>query len=1241
MKTPNVASFSAIAANGRPVQFTIGTDVIDHYESSQTFGRQDLADPDAHGRFQRRMIAIPDRKQNVVTPMVLTISSNNELYLVRQDETVSSGWRRIDLSSAFSQYVGNDPQVQAIGAGWTDDDRITLAVAVEDRSGQSRSRLLVAYNLSSRETNWEQIAWVDYGIREDIRIEGIRVLDENASAGAWTIVIAGDRGPSDMLYLLRNTNKQTFATAFVFNPAVTMQTIFDFEVGVHPIYGGGVHLLGLSGGARVLAFRPFPEYSSQGRPRTSPPVVVLPCPPGATVLESGVTYEDGADLYIAGQGVQLITAAELDNAESAKVVQVVSVEVAPNVEDIVVGDRPNGSAVVWTLLQNGDLNVVQRNADQVWQTPLTLRRGVQAIAPIEGDDHTHTSVLVVYSDFRASFVLKDATSGVWQETPLLVDNPSELTRVTCYGTKLRVLDEYGVARANVSVTVSASVLSSVRLNRAAVFIGPSVSVTTQTDEDGSVTLLDRVDSLTPAIYRCSVEGVKEALDINPAAQLHQQFASLTVNELLNASIQTPDGKQSLLPPEMQDPANHPQIQAVVDVLRETASLARSTTGVLQGVQQVNENDPFSSALRSDSLPDNYRWGIQTDASGVRLADRRVIDRLSNAPDTSGTSNTSNISNNISTFSTVKTAKTPSRSSQFFSNLGDSIVDFFEGVGDRIRDEFAVVVQKTKYAFDVVCEWGGKVKRFVLKTLDQVGSFFKWVWAQIKIGINKVREFFKLLLNWDDILVVRDGMVDLTDDLLNHVMDSVDDLKQPVKDGFDQLLKQIRAWRGTTPKPTNHQKPSNVGKKLISVLNDIPTPHQKIIEQVTGSAVFTWVNDKIKDGIDELIQFEGSNPLATAENAATTFAENLLSDQVSSLVNCWQEIQTNLVEIFGHQMPSFSDFTTDTLKELVVMVGATALEGMLTGLRDLILRTIDLLGDFVRVARDAMFLKVRFPLLEKLIKLIVPGANVDTSFRLIDGLMLLAAIPATFTYKTMILMLGDKIPPLPKRGEALILPMQGLVVQSTSERLQQSSLIAGLVFTNLSIGSTFSKTVFKLLGKEDANKKVMQTISAVLAGFSFVQECYSWAGTKSSIPGIDDLKQTGTFVSGLNLINQTARLFPVFAQSSDLKMIEKISASVEICCHTAQLLLKTAIFSLATNETRKNGEQQKQISDSLTWTKHVFDRTGGALISSSTLVEDKKIKLILITSGLTGRRCASILDLARVFIAGEHQKILQG
>ena len=178
MQNPNVVSFSTNDTTGKTARFTVGTDIIDYMESSRTFGREDLADTKAHGRFQRRMVAIPDKKGNVVTPMMLTISNQNQLYLVRKDDESKSGdgWKLIDLSQAFKGIVGKSLRVHAHSAAWTEDDRITIAVAVDDGTSE-RSRVFVAYNLSSRESDWENVEWIDCGSREDVRVAGIRILD--------------------------------------------------------------------------------------------------------------------------------------------------------------------------------------------------------------------------------------------------------------------------------------------------------------------------------------------------------------------------------------------------------------------------------------------------------------------------------------------------------------------------------------------------------------------------------------------------------------------------------------------------------------------------------------------------------------------------------------------------------------------------------------------------------------------------------------------------------------------------------------------------------------------------------------------------------------------------------------------------------------------------------------------------------------------------------------------------------
>src|SRR5690242_6002126 len=84
--TPRVDSFASTDQDGNPVRFTVSTEIIDYIAPARAFGKEDLAALDAHGRFQHRMIAIPDRRSAVTHPIVLTINKDSGLFLVRNPE---------------------------------------------------------------------------------------------------------------------------------------------------------------------------------------------------------------------------------------------------------------------------------------------------------------------------------------------------------------------------------------------------------------------------------------------------------------------------------------------------------------------------------------------------------------------------------------------------------------------------------------------------------------------------------------------------------------------------------------------------------------------------------------------------------------------------------------------------------------------------------------------------------------------------------------------------------------------------------------------------------------------------------------------------------------------------------------------------------------------------------------------------------------------------------------------------
>jgi hypothetical protein len=1036
MSDPHVLSFSTNDKTGKIARFTVGTDIIDYIESSRTFGREDLSDPDADGRFQRRMVAIPDKKGNVVTPMMLTISNQNQLYLVRKDDESKNvdGWKLIDLSQAFKGIMGKSLRVRAHAAAWTDNDRIAIAVAVDDGSSE-HSRVFVAYNLNTRTSDWENIAWIDCGSRENIRVEGIRVLD--GGDGIWTIVLVGDRGPNDTLYLLRSNVKSSFAKALVFNPAVTLEEILDFEVAVHPILGCGIAILGTSGGKRNLSFRPFPEYKADGSFQTIPPVELLPCPAGANVLETGLTKQIqkgrrktyfGSDIYIGGQGIHLIKSFDILQVQikggNIPLTLVASPDVAPNVQDLIVGEAPDGSTSVWSLLQNGDLNIVKKAvAADAWGQSLRLRVGVQAIAPVHGDEHLTTSLLMVYANGQASFLVREASQGIWQERPLAIANPQEVTKVTCYGTTLRVLDDAGIPKPGVKVTVSASMLSSVVLNSNAVFIGPSVSVETQTDFNGSISIFDRVRSLIPAFYRFTIDGIEESFDINPAASVHQQLQSITADDLRKATISTSKGKEALLSDEFRAGANSHQVDAIAVALNNLTKLTNSTNQVegAAGVFKVSNGSAFSSTLQA---PSDYRWGIQANANGIQILSNNDIDKLIHS----------------------------SSAGEFFTNLGNTITDFFEGIGnwlgEKVNQGISFIVHKVEDTFEFICKIGEKVQNFAVKTWEQLSSALTWLWQQIKIGTDKVWEYLKFALNWEDIFLVKSAMVDVVDQTLRYFQDSVVTMKPKVEESFDLVIKQIDKFRteAVSGQPTKLGKPGH-GTSFLDNFKDITKGLQTQIDQATSNSVVAWITNKINELGSEIIEFEGPNPVSHLTNATVDFFTKTVADQVDALSATFEQIQADLVRLFNGKFPTLEDLNIETIKKVIVSVGSSGLTGLLTSIKSLVLRFLDLIKELIGVIHDVLFTKIRFPFIEKLVKLFSGDkTSLNTSFNLIDVSMLLCAIPATISYKVLF----GKSPI--QKGEAIALPFLG----DKTITVQSNKSPVGLICSFMPLIRLFSK-----------------------------------------------------------------------------------------------------------------------------------------------------------------------------------------
>ena len=273
MNTPHVVGSDAKDNQGQAIRLTVSTDIVDYFEATRVFGREGsppIRTPmGASSRASSRCpIVVPRFRARWSSPSATrTICS----WCAATPHMKAAGPSSISTRRWPRRSAAR--RACALGAAATDDDRITVAVAVDDGP---RSRVFVAYDLSSKTTEWSKVPWIDCGVRDSVRVEGVRVLDNGDKS--WTIVLAGQNGPNEAVYLLQSGGAHSFATALVFNPAVTLEEILDFEAGVHPTYGSGLHVLGVGGGKRTLSFRPFPVYDASGRPTTIPLSSSCPAP---------------------------------------------------------------------------------------------------------------------------------------------------------------------------------------------------------------------------------------------------------------------------------------------------------------------------------------------------------------------------------------------------------------------------------------------------------------------------------------------------------------------------------------------------------------------------------------------------------------------------------------------------------------------------------------------------------------------------------------------------------------------------------------------------------------------------------------------------------------------------------------------------------------------------------------------------------------------------------------------------
>jgi hypothetical protein len=412
------------------------------------------------------------------------------------------------------------------------------------------------------------------------------------------------------------------------------------------------------------------------------------------------------------------------------------------------------------------------------------------------------------------------------------------------------------------------------------------------------------------------------------------------------------------------------------------------------------------------------------------------------------------------------------------------------------------------------------------------------------------------------------------------------------------------------------------------LHRAASPIQKLMDDVQGNSVVGWVTQRIGRLMDDIVHVEGPNVMEEAIAAADHFAQGLISDEINDLMATWDKLRTDIGSLFDGRVPSPGEINFQTIKDVLVTVGADLLEGVLTGLRDFVLRTIDLMHDLIGVARDALFAKISFPFIENLAELVAPGTHLDTSFRMIDGLMLLCAIPATIAYK---LIAGEA--PF-KKGDVIPFPFGDVTVQSDVQELRKFSWIGGLTasFVKLIIAgyqASVQGDVAMTSGKSKPTEAWKLWLGAGFGAVGVVAEKFGMHVDKGE--EVSAMEWTMLALSGL-MATKTVALLLAERKTADPKNLRKVSSGIDVVGSVIHFIFRTAVFGKVIDDTNKsdsNNKDNENLTETLAWMQSLFDHAGTALIATANLDDDEETKALLLIGGGAGKGLSFVLNMVRV------------
>ncbi|WP_048050996.1 hypothetical protein [Methanosarcina soligelidi] len=922
----------------KQVELTVSCDLMTNYEagSPAKTGKLFQVAQDSEGK-----------------PIIVSVGLDNRLYAITRDLESDTGWKQNDITP-----VGNEKAsgVVAFEMFQMSSGSVVLACSVLSHLSQGETTMYISKLLEPGST----VQWDDFTQYWHIRpfnIPGSKMkkiyMGEGLDSTKLLTLVAIERDDKADYYLLNNNIEEDW----VWKPLTIPENaivIHDLALGKQSGYSGAYCLYDTIEG-RSLQFTSFPIKEFHGD--------TFSCffePPSSNKITSFAVLPSGCysdSVYAAGEGLYLFYQGSED---PIKIADKNKIPV-----QTLLARQDNNYVTLWMVGDDKNLwmTVSPVSNQTIWHEVLPFRKDVSKIAALRNLCYNANHLFLINDENKLVHLWQDPDNTQWCESKSIpLKDTEKIISFDCYTTHISVRDkDSGTPVTDIELNLKSSTLTDLKVNGMSHTILGNYKdqITIKPDAAGNITIINKVSNLSTPIFELGAEWLDKVVEIDPATKVRNMLSEVQSGDDLRA-VTLPDGSY-LIP---QDSVSKDSVDDTVKALKKltdvtnqlhhdgfqrcvtdgTGDLTKPTTLV---AFQRDRNGIHRNLLSTLDIKDDYFWGLHFDGDNVTyFEDKDAHEKLAGV---------CGIWDKIKSFA------------------GDVIRAIESGI-EKVTDLASRVVNKV---IEFAVKIGDKIVNFVVETVDHAMSLINFVFQNIKVGFEKLKNWLGFIFDWDDIIRTKKIIVNVTNQTLELAEHKVGNAEKIVNKFFDELDNAIDKI-GPITGDVNSINLRSKGEDYCHEYSGA--------QDFLNSAPGNFANYHIMQGA-------GASPhsdfyVGSNTDPLTIFFSDVLYPLGEDLVNIVSTFAKDICDMFTANNLTVSESLAKMSKDMfkqVIDLARKAVDGFLKVVESVISKIKDTLNDTLNI-----------PILSALYKSLSGG-----EISLLDVVALLISIPVTMLCKVLI------------------------------------------------------------------------------------------------------------------------------------------------------------------------------------------------------------------------------------------------